>query len=576
MEQSLPLTDTRANLTPTPVRLILTILLSLGVGVLLLMVGIQYRGAENDAPLFAESTLAQLGTWMADQSEEDVPPSFLGQLAKQWTLSSDQEPATVVLAGMKALVFAGCVLAALSIGAGLVGLITSAWWGRWALLGGLIGLDGLLFLIPVIEGDSTVTLILLGIVAMTAALMIAPGRPSKVIGFVIIISLLLVGWETVKALAQSINYQVVTPQPAFTYNVYDSLDVALTALDEGVIKAVVADEKDLEDLMPSYPRDKDATGTRPYPSLRYLSRLQLQEQMYIFPLIPNMPGRLTIAVHGDDAPDITRPSQLLESQIGVVEGSFALDKYLNLPRQLVLLDLQIVNNLNLPHLQSIASAFLQPARRNGEFLLVRILGEAGLFTLKEAVFGFAMGTVLGLLLGILFAHSKLLERALLPYVVGSQTIPILAIAPMVVIWLGASFTSVAVIATYITFFPVAINTLRGLQSPNPIAIELMDSYAASWWTKLWKLRFPAAVPYIFAALKVSATASVVGAIIGELPSGMGDGLGRAILDFSSDYSLISTPKLWSAIITAAFIGVLFFIVVTLVERVALRRYVRGV
>jgi NitT/TauT family transport system permease protein len=168
-----------------------------------------------------------------------------------------------------------------------------------------------------------------------------------------------------------------------------------------------------------------------------------------------------------------------------------------------------------------------------------------------------------------------LERAALPYVVASQTVPILAIAPMVVIWLGASFTSVAVIAAYITFFPVAINTLRGLQSPNPLAVELMDSYAASRWTKLWKLRFPAALPYIFAALKVSATASVVGAIIGELPSGMGDGLGRAILDFSSDYSLISTPKLWAAIITAAFVGVIFFVAVSLVERAVLRRYIRG-
>jgi NitT/TauT family transport system permease protein len=145
---------------------------------------------------------------------------------------------------------------------------------------------------------------------------------------------------------------------------------------------------------------------------------------------------------------------------------------------------------------------------------------------------------------------------------------------MVVIWLGASFTSVAVIAAYITFFPVAINTLRGLQSPNPIAVELMDSYAATWWTKLWKLRFPAALPYIFAALKISATASVVGAVIGELPSGMGDGLGRAILDFSSDYSLISTPKLWAAIVTAAFVGIIFFVAVSLAESLILKRYIR--
>ena len=141
------------------------------------------------------------------------------------------------------------------------------------------------------------------------------------------------------------------------------------------------------------------------------------------------------------------------------------------------------------------------------------------------------------MLGTVFAHSPLMERGLLPYVVASQTVPILAIAPMVVIWLGAGQLSVAVIAAYLTFFPVTINTLRGLQSPAAEQVELMRSYASSRWTVMWKLRLPAALPYIFTALKVSATASVVGAIIGELPSGIGDGLGRAILDFSSDYSL---------------------------------------
>jgi NitT/TauT family transport system permease protein len=276
-----------------------------------------------------------------------------------------------------------------------------------------------------------------------------------------------------------------------------------------------------------------------------------------------------------DAARYTHPSQLIGLPVGAVEGDFAVERFLAVPRQLVLLDLGIFNDLNLPHLQSIAEAFLQPARRNGDFLLVRILGDAGLYTWREAVFGFGFGVIFGLLLGTLFAHSKLMERALLPYVVASQTVPILAIAPMVVIWLGASFTSVAVIAAYITFFPVTINTLRGLLSPNPMAVELMRSYAANWWTILWKLRIPAALPYIFTALKVSATASVVGAIIGELPSGIGDGLGRAILDFSSDYSLISTPKLWAAIITAAFVGVVFFLAVSQAERSILRRYIRS-
>ncbi len=147
---------------------------------------------------------------------------------------------------------------------------------------------------------------------------------------------------------------------------------------------------------------------------------------------------------------------------------------------------------------------------------------------------------------------------------------------MVVIWLGAGPLAVSVIAAYLTFFPVTINTLRGLQSPDPTAVELMHSYAATRWTIMWKLRFPAALPYIFTALKVSATASVVGAIIGELPSSIRDGLGRAILDFSSDYSLISTPKLWAAIVMAAMVGIVFFVIVSLIERVALRGQMRSV
>ena len=145
---------------------------------------------------------------------------------------------------------------------------------------------------------------------------------------------------------------------------------------------------------------------------------------------------------------------------------------------------------------------------------------------------------------------------------------------MIVIWLRDThpILPVAVISAYLTFFPVTINTLRGLQSPQPIAVDLMKSYAASSWDIMWKLRFPSALPYIFTALKVSATASVVGAIIGELPSGISDGLGRAILNFSSDYSLISTPKLWGAILMAAFVGILFFLTVTILEQLILRKY----
>ena len=154
----------------------------------------------------------------------------------------------------------------------------------------------------------------------------------------------------------------------------------------------------------------------------------------------------------------------------------------------------------------------------------------------------------------MLAHSGLLQRGFLPYLVASQTVPILAVAPMVVIWLGGNgapaWVSVAVISAYLTFFPVTINTLRGLLSVDPRALELMRSYAAGWWPILWKLRVPASMPYLFSALKVAGPASVVGAIIGELPSSIQDGLAGAILNFNQYYTS-SPPKLWAVNIIAA-------------------------
>jgi NitT/TauT family transport system permease protein len=232
-----------------------------------------------------------------------------------------------------------------------------------------------------------------------------------------------------------------------------------------------------------------------------------------------------------------------------------------------------VNDTTMPHIHDMVNALFQPTRAGGP-LLIGILWRASLFTAKEAALGFAMGAVGGFVLGTLLAHSRVLQRGFLPYVVASQTVPILAIAPMVVVWLASlhvtAWISVAVIAAYLTFFPVAINTLRGLHSADRRALELMRSYAASTWTILWKLRFPASLPYLFAALKVSATASIVGAIVGELPSGIAGGLGGAILNFAQYYTF-APQNLWATNIIAAALGITFFLVVLAAERIVVRR-----
>ena len=232
-----------------------------------------------------------------------------------------------------------------------------------------------------------------------------------------------------------------------------------------------------------------------------------------------------------------------------------------------------VNDRTMPHIHEMFGQLFEPSRRNGP-LLIDTLFHAALFTAKEAAFGFLLGALIGFALAIVLAHSRLLQRGFLPYLVASQTIPILAIAPMVVVWLGGrgapGWVSVAVIAAYLTFFPVTINSLRGLQSADPRAVELMRSYAASKWSILWKLRVPASLPFLFSALKIAAPASVVGAIIGELPSSIQDGLAGAILNFNQ-YYVTSPASLWATNIVAAALGIVFFVVVAGAERAVVRR-----
>jgi NitT/TauT family transport system permease protein len=225
------------------------------------------------------------------------------------------------------------------------------------------------------------------------------------------------------------------------------------------------------------------------------------------------------------------------------------------------------DNRTMPHTWDIVGALFQPAQRNGPPLLWVEL-KAMLLTLREAIVGFLIGGVVGFWLGVLFVRSATAERALMPYVVASQTVPIIAIAPMVVVWGGRltvpQWLTVSIIAAYLTFFPVVINTVRGLRSPETTSMELMRSYASTPRETLWKVQVPSALPYIFTALKVSAAASVIGAIVGELPAGFRGGLGRDLLQFSQQFTA-APEKLFAAVIIAGLAGIGLVGLVTLAE-----------
>ena len=227
----------------------------------------------------------------------------------------------------------------------------------------------------------------------------------------------------------------------------------------------------------------------------------------------------------------------------------------------------------LPHLATIAGEFGTRTRGGaGPPLAVTMLQNAAV-TFGEALAGFALGGLLGCSLAVLFAASRLLERGLLPFVVGSQTVPILAIAPMVVVGLGRlgapDLLSKAIVAAYLTFFPVTIGMLRGLRSVPRDALALMRSYAASPGQTFWKLRLPSALPYLFTSLKVAATASVIGAIVAELPAGSKCGIGVSIINATQDYNS-RPPVLYVAVLVAGAIGLCFYGMVALAERLIVR------
>ena len=236
------------------------------------------------------------------------------------------------------------------------------------------------------------------------------------------------------------------------------------------------------------------------------------------------------------------------------------------------------DDLNMPPITDIVGQFGETTRGSDRIYARTLLSE-GLFTLREAAVGFMAGLFIGLAIAIALARWGFLDRGVLPYIIASQTIPLIAIAPIIVIWGRKNFgffpwewqdwMSVSIITTYLTFFPVAVNGLRGLQSPQPADLELMDSYAASWSQTLWRLRLPASVPYLFAAFKIAATASVVGAIVGEISAGVSGGIGRRLLNEAFNYTT-GPDRLYASVIGASVLGIVVYLAVAGSERVVLR------
>ncbi len=192
-------------------------------------------------------------------------------------------------------------------------------------------------------------------------------------------------------------------------------------------------------------------------------------------------------------------------------------------------------------------------------------------TLSATLLGFGLGMLLGVLLAVGVVHNRVLDRGLLPWIIASQTIPILAIAPMVVVVLGSlgypPLVSKAVISMYLCFFPVAIGMVKGLRSPEVLQLDLLRTYSASGPQVLRLLRLPAAVPFLFASAKVAIATALVGAIVGELPTGAQAGLGARLLQGSY---FGQTVQIWSALVMASLVGVALVAAVALAERAVAR------
>lgn len=236
------------------------------------------------------------------------------------------------------------------------------------------------------------------------------------------------------------------------------------------------------------------------------------------------------------------------------------------------------NDQAMPHVWDMLSRYGRPELRSSERKIWSVVLAGAWFSFRLAFVGLVIGSLLGLGLAVVMARFRLAERGILPYLVVSQTVPLIALAPLVVSWGGKleifgyvwpRWLSASVLGAFLAFFPVAVGTLRGLKSAPAAAVELMESYAASWWQTLRKLRFPAAVPYIVPAMKLAASASVIGVVVAEISTGLKGGIGRLIIEYAREAT--SDPaKVFTAVFGAAVLGLAMSGFVTIGDLFAMR------
>lgn len=259
----------------------------------------------------------------------------------------------------------------------------------------------------------------------------------------------------------------------------------------------------------------------------------------------------------DVAPTENNPSAIIISEKpafkSVLLGSWSMERpVLPSPHQIIA--------------EFVATTFAEPVRSNKSLIF-----HAGV-TASATLVGFALGTVLGICLAAGIVHIETLDRSLMPWIIASQTVPILAIAPMIIVVLGnigmTGLVPKSIISMYLCFFPVTIGMVKGLRSPDPMQLDLMYSYHASRQQIFWKLRVPASIPFLFTSLKVAVAISLTGAIVGELPTGAAAGIGARLLS-GSYYG--QTVQIWSALFAAAFLGTALVYGIAGIERVVLKQ-----